>query len=106
MHYISVVLLILSVIVSCFVSNGKVTWSCEGSGAHLGRMTLDPGVTAFCLAASRPFETARDASIKDGDRDTSTLDPFIPLEDGIQLMTVLTLSKCLNSSYNTESLSH
>eukprot|EP00434_Breviolum_minutum_P009540 symbB.v1.2.008399.t1/scaffold525.1/size192214/24 len=36
----------------------------EGAGAHLGRMTLDPGVTAFCLAASRPFETARDASIK------------------------------------------
>lgn len=35
-----------------------------GSGAHLGRMTLDPAVTAFCLAASRPFETARDAHIK------------------------------------------
>lgn len=36
----------------------------EGLGAHLGRMTLDPAVTAFCFAASRPFETARDASIK------------------------------------------
>ena len=36
----------------------------EGLGAHLGHMTLNPAVTAFCLAASRPFETARDASIK------------------------------------------
>lgn len=35
-----------------------------GSGAHLGRMTLDPAVTAFSLAAARPFEAARDANIK------------------------------------------
>ena len=70
--------------------------STPGAGAHLGRMTLDPGVTAFCLAASRPFETARDASIKDRetsryprwlDHETTTLDPFLP-EDGVQLMTL------------------
>eukprot|EP00928_Gymnodinium_smaydae_P013293 TRINITY_DN14862_c0_g1_i1.p1 TRINITY_DN14862_c0_g1~~TRINITY_DN14862_c0_g1_i1.p1 ORF type:complete len:805 (-),score=141.47 TRINITY_DN14862_c0_g1_i1:151-2448(-) len=35
-----------------------------GMGAHLGRMTLDPGVTAFCFAASRPAEAALDANIK------------------------------------------
>jgi len=36
----------------------------EGAGAHVGRMTLDPAVTAFCFAASRTAETANDANIK------------------------------------------
>lgn len=36
----------------------------QGSGAHAGRMTLDPGVTAFCFTAARTAETALDASIK------------------------------------------
>ena len=45
--------------------------SVPGSGAHLGRMTLDPAVTAFCLAASRPFETAGDANIKDRGQGTA-----------------------------------
>eukprot|EP00929_Paragymnodinium_shiwhaense_P096930 TRINITY_DN58681_c0_g1_i1.p1 TRINITY_DN58681_c0_g1~~TRINITY_DN58681_c0_g1_i1.p1 ORF type:complete len:706 (+),score=94.94 TRINITY_DN58681_c0_g1_i1:88-2205(+) len=35
-----------------------------GSGAFVNRMTLDPGVTAFCFAAGRPAETALDANIK------------------------------------------
>lgn len=35
-----------------------------GTGAHLGRMNLNPGVTAFCFSASRPTETGLDASIK------------------------------------------
>lgn len=34
------------------------------SGSHVGRMTLNPGVTAFCFAASRTHEIAYDASIK------------------------------------------
>mmetsp|Transcript_32212 Transcript_32212/g.57752 ORF Transcript_32212/g.57752 Transcript_32212/m.57752 type:complete len:911 (-) Transcript_32212:95-2827(-) len=36
----------------------------EGAGSHVGRMTLDPGVTAFCIAASRTAEVANDANIK------------------------------------------
>jgi len=36
----------------------------EGSGQHLGRMNLDPGVTAFCFAACGMGETALDANIK------------------------------------------
>merc|ERR1719424_1901702 len=36
----------------------------EGSGAHVGRMTLDPGVTAFCFSASTGPQTALDANIK------------------------------------------
>lgn len=36
----------------------------EGAGAHVGRMTLDPGVTAFCFAAARTPEAALDANIK------------------------------------------
>jgi hypothetical protein len=40
----------------------------DGHGAHLGRQTLDPGVTAFCFAASRSPESAFDASIKSHQR--------------------------------------
>mmetsp|Transcript_10980 Transcript_10980/g.24188 ORF Transcript_10980/g.24188 Transcript_10980/m.24188 type:complete len:777 (-) Transcript_10980:138-2468(-) len=37
----------------------------ENCGAHAGRMTLNPGVTAFCFAATRtPDELAMDANIK------------------------------------------
>eukprot|EP00931_Biecheleriopsis_adriatica_P026545 TRINITY_DN16150_c0_g1_i1.p1 TRINITY_DN16150_c0_g1~~TRINITY_DN16150_c0_g1_i1.p1 ORF type:complete len:868 (+),score=138.83 TRINITY_DN16150_c0_g1_i1:102-2606(+) len=36
-----------------------------GAGAHVGQMTLDPGVTAFSFSAARTAETANDASIKD-----------------------------------------
>eukprot|EP00448_Togula_jolla_P036717 CAMPEP_0170627260 /NCGR_PEP_ID=MMETSP0224-20130122/31870_1 /TAXON_ID=285029 /ORGANISM="Togula jolla, Strain CCCM 725" /LENGTH=442 /DNA_ID=CAMNT_0010954235 /DNA_START=47 /DNA_END=1376 /DNA_ORIENTATION=+ len=35
-----------------------------GSGAHLGRMTLDPGVTAFSFSAAYPGQAALDASVK------------------------------------------
>mmetsp|Transcript_31926 Transcript_31926/g.74742 ORF Transcript_31926/g.74742 Transcript_31926/m.74742 type:complete len:469 (+) Transcript_31926:105-1511(+) len=35
-----------------------------GVGAHAGRMTLDPGVTAFSFAAARCHESALDCSIK------------------------------------------
>mmetsp|Transcript_27231 Transcript_27231/g.49985 ORF Transcript_27231/g.49985 Transcript_27231/m.49985 type:complete len:465 (+) Transcript_27231:58-1452(+) len=35
-----------------------------GLGAHVGRMTIGSGVTAFCFAASRCHETALDCSIK------------------------------------------
>lgn len=45
-------------------ASGRTKRSPEGAGAHVGRMTLNPGVTAFCLAAARPFENARDANIK------------------------------------------
>jgi hypothetical protein len=40
----------------------------EGAGAHLGRQTLDPGVTAFSFAASRSPECAYDANIKNHQR--------------------------------------
>mmetsp|Transcript_41586 Transcript_41586/g.114596 ORF Transcript_41586/g.114596 Transcript_41586/m.114596 type:complete len:687 (-) Transcript_41586:132-2192(-) len=36
-----------------------------GVGAHVGRMTLDPGVTAFSFYASRPAQSALDANIKE-----------------------------------------
>jgi hypothetical protein len=36
----------------------------EGSGQHVGRMNLDPGVTAFCFAACSTHEVALDANIK------------------------------------------
>merc|ERR1712224_315055 len=35
-----------------------------GTGACVGRMTLDPGVTAFCFSSCRPAETALDVSLK------------------------------------------
>lgn len=35
-----------------------------GSGQHVGRMNLDPGVTAFCFAACSTHEVALDANIK------------------------------------------
>mmetsp|Transcript_5400 Transcript_5400/g.13070 ORF Transcript_5400/g.13070 Transcript_5400/m.13070 type:complete len:457 (-) Transcript_5400:109-1479(-) len=35
-----------------------------GLGAHVGRMTIGAGVTAFCFAAARCHETALDCSIK------------------------------------------
>lgn len=36
----------------------------SGHGAHLGKMTLNPGVTAFCFASCRSDQTALDANIK------------------------------------------
>jgi len=53
-----------------FVAN--VSWrgaprqkrTAEGEGAHLGKMTLNSGVTSFCFAASLSNEVALDANIK------------------------------------------
>eukprot|EP00747_Dinoflagellata_sp_TGD_P186323 gnl/TRDRNA2_/TRDRNA2_43299_c0_seq1.p1 gnl/TRDRNA2_/TRDRNA2_43299_c0~~gnl/TRDRNA2_/TRDRNA2_43299_c0_seq1.p1 ORF type:complete len:592 (-),score=93.48 gnl/TRDRNA2_/TRDRNA2_43299_c0_seq1:81-1856(-) len=36
----------------------------HGTGAHVGQMTLDPGVTAMCFSGSGIGETALDANIK------------------------------------------
>lgn len=59
----------------------------EGSGAHVGRMTLDPAVTAFCFSAGRTQETACDANIKNHQRGVLSFCLFQGLSEWDNLCT-------------------
>eukprot|EP00930_Biecheleria_cincta_P084096 TRINITY_DN73588_c0_g1_i1.p1 TRINITY_DN73588_c0_g1~~TRINITY_DN73588_c0_g1_i1.p1 ORF type:complete len:784 (-),score=97.01 TRINITY_DN73588_c0_g1_i1:722-3073(-) len=59
----------------------------EGSGAHVGRMTLDPGVTAFCFSAGRTHETGYDANIKNHQRGVLSFCLFQGLSEWQNLCT-------------------
>lgn len=59
----------------------------QGSGAHVGRMTLDPGVTAFCFAAGRTQETGYDANIKNHQRGLLSFCLFQALSEWDNLCT-------------------
>lgn len=59
----------------------------EGSGAHVGRMTLDPGVTAFCFSAGRAQDTGFDANIKNHQRGVLSFCLFQGLNEWQNLCT-------------------